>query len=95
MNARELNETFLTVAEQANHVFDDDQEELVHGRFVNVAQLHKKGAVAVLKYWRDPETIGGDLINNRGYSELLPQEVSELMHSIDKLVDAAILEALK
>ena len=94
MNAKELNEAFLTAAEQSHHTFDDDQTELVNGRFINVAQLHKKGAAAVIKYWRDPETIGGNLINNYGYSELLSQEITELMDSIDKLIDAAINEAL-
>lgn len=78
MNAKELNEAFLTAAEQSHHTFDDDQTELVNGRFINVAQLHKKGAAAVIKYWRDP----------------VSQEITELMDSIDKLIDAAINEAL-
>jgi len=97
MNAKELNEAFLEACGQCPQFrgFDDDQEEMVDGRHINVASLHNKGSIAVLSYWRNAQTIGGSVIHNAGYAACLPEEVVSLMERIDSIVNEAIKKALE
>lgn len=97
MNAKELHETFLAACDECPQFegFDDDQEEMVNGRSINVANLYRKGIVAVVNYWRDPNTKGGSIIHDSGYSEALPKEVVTFMNNIDKIVNDAIRKALE
>jgi hypothetical protein len=97
MNAKDLNEAFLEACEQCPNFqgFDSDLTEIVNGSYVNVAKLHTKGVVAVIRYWRDEDTVGGSIIHRSGYLEELPAEVTELLDSIDSIIDEAISEAIR
>lgn len=97
MNAEELNGAFIDACNQCPQFdgFDEDQQELVNGRYVNVAALHKKGAVAVLRYWFNRDTIGGNLIHNMGYEAFLPTEVLSFLARVDAEIDAALSRALE
>lgn len=97
MSAKYLNEAFIDACEQCPNFqgFDDDQTEIVNGSYVNVAMLHKKGAAAVIRYWSDETTIGGNLIHNSGYLEELPVEVVMLLDKIELIIDRAITDALR
>ncbi len=95
MNAKELNEIFMGACEQCPQCSGfDDQEELVDGQYVDVANLGQKGIVAVIKYWRNENTIGGHILHDMGYVESLPDEVLDLLDNIDKLIEKAIMDAV-
>ena len=95
--AEEINDACIVACESCPQFrgFDDDQTELVSGRYVNVANLGSKGPVAVVNYWKSKETIGGNLLWNRGYSEALPDNVLQLFDKVDDLMAAAIEAALR
>jgi hypothetical protein len=74
--------------------FDEDSYEQVKGGSVNVANLHKEGLDAVLAYWRDRDTIGGNLLWHHEYSMGLPQGTRALFKNVSKLLDQAICQAV-
>lgn len=96
MNARLLNRACMDACDECpqHRGFDDDQSELHNGRYIDVATLHTKGIAAVIKYWRDPTTIGGALLWEHGYYQALDPEIQQLFEKVDTIVDNAIKEAL-
>lgn len=95
MNAKSINEACIEACKRCPQFqdFDDDQDELVNGKVVNVANLHKKGVVPVINYWRNKTSIGGSLLYDKGYLEALPIEVIQLFDEVDSIIDAAIANA--
>lgn len=95
MNAKEINQACIEACERCPqfHGFDDDQDELVNGRIVNVTNLYKKGIVSVINYWRNRNSIGGSLLYDKGYLEALPYEVIKLFDEVDLIIDTAIAKA--
>ena len=67
--------------------YDDD---MTLGEWGEFGDIPKKGMAHVIKFWR-----GNEILWEHGYSAALPQEVQGLFEKIDKLLDAAIKEALK
>lgn len=96
MDAHYVNEACMAACDECpqHRGFDDDQRELGGGVYTNVANLHKKGIAAVIKYWRDPQTIGGGLLWDSGYSDCLDPAILEMFDNIDAIIDRAIKEAL-
>lgn len=77
------------------HGFDDDQQVLVGGRWVEFGDVPKKGLEAVIRFWRDTDSQGGDLLFNGGYEAELPGDVAALFSRVDVLVGQAIEQAAR
>lgn len=45
---------------------------------------------AVIGYWRDLETPGGDILWNYGYYLQLPKEAQEIFKKVDEIIETAI-----
>ena len=52
--------------------------------------LYKKGMFAVISYWRDPETTGGNILWDYGYYLQLPKEAQEIFKKVDEIIETAI-----
>lgn len=74
--------------------FDEDAFEQVSNGSVNVVNLHNQGLDAVLAYWRNRDTIGGNLLWHHEYSMALPQQTRALFKNFSKLLDQAIRQAV-
>lgn len=94
--AKEIHEAFLAACEECPSFrgFDDDQRELLRGEYVPVAKLYKKGVAAVIRYWRDPESIGGHIIHKSGYIACVPEDVVNLLDRITEIENKAIDAAM-
>lgn len=69
------------------HGYDDDMYIDGWGEFGNIP---KKGWVAVIRFWKEEP-----LLWESGYDQALPEDVQELFDKVEKLLDAAIKEAVK
>lgn len=96
MDAKYVNEACMAACDECpqHRGFDDDTRELGGGTYTNVSKLHRKGILAVVKYWRDPQTIGGQLLWEFGYSDCLDPTILELFENVDQIINKAITEAL-
>ena len=94
--AESLNKDCIAAVEECPQFggFDEDSFEQVSNGSVNVANLHLQGLDAVLAYWRNRDTIGGNLLWHHEYSMALPQETRALFKNVSKLLDQAIRQAV-
>jgi hypothetical protein len=94
--AESLNKDCIRAVEECPQFegFDEDSFEQVQGGSVNVANLHHQGLDAVLAYWRNRDTIGGNLLWHHEYSLGLPRETRALFKDVGKLLDQAIGKAV-
>lgn len=82
--AQELNEACLEACGR------DIGTELVRGQSVNVAKLHKRGIAAVIRYWRDTDTIGGSLLWKYSYRDNLATEHIDVFKRADRIIEHAL-----
>lgn len=75
--------------------YDDDQQVLVNGRWVDFGDLPNKGLETVVRFWRSPEQSGGDLLFRKGYAEGLPEDVAQIFERVDALLSQAISQAAR
>ena len=93
--AKDIQKACIEAAEQCPQFrfFDGDQCELVGGKSIRPAKLHKKGVLAVVRYWRDKNTIGGSVLWEKGYSAALPEYVLNGFRRVDDEIEKALLRA--
>ena len=87
MTAKRLNEICIDAylsCPQSDEVCDYIQND-----------LPKEGLYAVIKYWSDPTTIGGQTLINSGYYQALPRDVQELFNNIEIVVEKSIKQYIK
>lgn len=93
--AKEIQQACIEAAEQCPQFkfHEGDQCELVGGKSIVPAKLRKKGVMAVVKYWRSRDTIGGSILWEKGYADCLPPHVLRGFERVEEEIDKAIERA--
>lgn len=95
MTPKKLHDACVKAVQQCPQCdYDDEHNDAYcksYGEFYdNGKPLYKKGMFAVINYWKNPKTIGGNLLWDIGYYQCLPKKVQELFDKVDEITETAI-----
>jgi hypothetical protein len=90
MDAQELHDACYDAMCQCPQFrgWDDDGEFSGYGQF---GKIPSKGLYKTIQFWRE----WGDLLWERGYEKVLPQEAQDLFDNIERVIEQAIKDYCK